>query len=117
MLTQANRGEVRKQRSKEVRRRRRSSRKLDVKAPGETEKDNAETQLLEGAGVKGRAALAGERIGSGGERRREIAGGGGVEGAEAGGEFEGGQAALAIEPADTSRRSCERARPSRLLYL
>jgi hypothetical protein len=39
---------------------------LDVKARGETEKDNAETQLLEGAGAKGRAAFAGERIGSGG---------------------------------------------------
>jgi len=50
--------------------------------------------------VKGRAVFAGERIGSGGERRREFAGGEGIEGAEAGGEFGGGQAALAVEPAE-----------------
>src|SRR5712692_3351267 len=37
---------------------------------------------------------------SGGKERRELAGGEGVEGAEAGGEFEGGQAALAVEPAE-----------------
>jgi hypothetical protein len=52
------------------------------------------------SGVKWRAALAGDRIGSGGERRREFAGGEGVEGAEAGGEFGGGQAAVAVEPAE-----------------
>jgi len=50
--------------------------------------------------VKGRAALAGERIGSGGERRGELAGGEGVESAEAGGEFGVGQAAVAVEPAE-----------------
>lgn len=48
--------------------------------------------------MKSRAALAGERIGSGGERRRECAGGEGVESTEAAGEFGGGQAALAVEP-------------------
>jgi hypothetical protein len=42
-----------------------------------------------------RTALAGERVGDGGERRREFAGGEGVEGAEAASEFDGGQAALA----------------------
>src|SRR5258708_28373782 len=52
------------------------------------------------SGVKGRAALAGERIGGRWESRRELAGGEGVEGAEAGGEFGVGQAALAVEPAE-----------------
>jgi hypothetical protein len=33
------------------------------------------------------------------KRRAELAGGEGVEGAEAGGEFGGGEAALAVEPA------------------
>ena len=47
-------------------------------------------------GVKCGAAFAGERIGGWGKERRELAGG---EGVEAGGEFEGGQAALAVEPA------------------
>ena len=47
-----------------------------------------------------RAAFAGERIGECRQRRRELAGGEGVEGAEAGGEFGGGQAAFAVEPAE-----------------
>jgi len=34
------------------------------------------------------------------QRRRELAGGEGIQGAEAGGEFDGGQAALAVEPAE-----------------
>src|SRR5258708_32223894 len=51
-------------------------------------------------GVKWREAFAGERIGGWGKERRELAGGEGVEGAEAGGEFEGGQATLAVEPAE-----------------
>ena len=42
-------------------------------------------------GMKWRAAFAGERIGGGGERRRELAGG------------HGGQAALAVEPAEEIR--------------
>src|SRR6266571_7699880 len=60
--------------------------------------------LLRVRGVKGRADLAGERIGlpagQAGERRRELAGGEGIEGAQAGGKFGGGQAALAVEPAE-----------------
>src|SRR5258708_4646317 len=51
-------------------------------------------------GVKGRAALAGERIGGWGKERRELGGGEGVGGAEAGGEFGVGQAAVAVEPAE-----------------
>jgi len=47
--------------------------------------------------VKWREAFAGEWIGGWGKERRELAGG---EGVEAGGEFEGGQAALAVEPAE-----------------
>jgi len=53
--------------------------------------------------MKSWAAFAGERIGSGDERRRELAGGEGVEGTEAAGEFDGGQAALAIESAEKIR--------------
>ena len=55
---------------------------------------------LDGHGVKGRAAFARERIGERWGQRRELAGGEGVEGAEAFGEFSIGQAALAIEPAE-----------------
>ncbi len=44
--------------------------------------------------MKGRAALAGERIGGRREGRRELAGSEGIQRAEAGGEFGGGQAAL-----------------------
>jgi len=51
-------------------------------------------------GAKWRAAITGERIGSGCEGRRELAGGEGVEGAEASAEFNGSQAALAIELAE-----------------
>jgi hypothetical protein len=47
-----------------------------------------------------RAAFAGERIGGRRQSRRELAGGEGVEGAEAGGEFGVGQAAVAVEPAE-----------------
>jgi len=50
--------------------------------------------------VKWRTALAGERIGGHSERRRELAGGEGVEGAEALGKFSGGQTALTVEPAE-----------------
>jgi hypothetical protein len=50
--------------------------------------------------VEWRAAFTGERIGGGGERRGELAGGEGVEGAEAGGEFGVGEAACAVEPAE-----------------
>ena len=50
--------------------------------------------------MEGRAAFAGERVGSGDESRRELAGGEGVEGAEAVGEFSVGEAALAVEPAE-----------------
>lgn len=55
-------------------------------------------------GVKGRTALAGERIGlpagQAGKRSWELAGGEGIESAEATSEFGGGQAALAVEPAE-----------------
>src|SRR5260370_8164184 len=51
-------------------------------------------------GVKGRAALAGERIGGWGKERRELAGGEGVEGAEAGGEFGVGEGAGGVEAAE-----------------
>ena len=48
--------------------------------------------------MKGRAALARERIGGGGEGRAELAGSKSVEGAEAFGKFEdGGEATLAVE--------------------
>jgi hypothetical protein len=51
--------------------------------------------------VNWRAAFAGERIGlpagQAGERRRELAGGEGVEGTEARGKLGGGQAAFAVE--------------------
>ena len=55
---------------------------------------------LESCGVKGRAAFAGERIGERWEQRRELAGGEGVQGPEALGKLEGGQAAVAIELAE-----------------
>ena len=54
---------------------------------------------LEVYGMKRRTAFAGERVGSGGERRRELAGGEGVEGAEAAIKFDRGQTPLAVEPA------------------
>ncbi len=50
--------------------------------------------------LSGRAAHAGERVGGYGEERRELAGGKSVEGAEAAGEFHGGQAALPVEVAE-----------------
>ena len=40
-----------------------------------------------------------ERVGGGGERGRQLAGGQGIQGAEAAGEFGGGYAALAVEGA------------------
>ncbi len=55
--------------------------------------------MLRVGGVKRGAAHA-AGIGNGGDRRAELAGGEGVEGAEAVGEFGGGQAALAVEPAE-----------------
>ncbi len=55
---------------------------------------------LDGHGVKGRAAFARERIGERWEQRRELAGGEGVQGPEALGKLEGGQAAVAIELAE-----------------
>jgi len=61
-----------------------------------------ETPTLFGSGIRrvkwGAAHAAG--IDNGGDRRTEFAGGEGVEGAEAVGEFGGGQAALAVEPAE-----------------
>lgn len=48
--------------------------------------------------MKWRAELAWESIGSGGDRRRELAGDEGVEGAEAIGEFGVAQAALTVKP-------------------
>jgi hypothetical protein len=50
--------------------------------------------------LKLRPAFAGERIGGCGEGRGELSGGEGVEGAEAGGEFGVGDAAVAVEPAE-----------------
>jgi hypothetical protein len=55
---------------------------------------------LGSGGVKWRTAPAGERIGGRRERRTEFRGGEGVQGAEAAGEFDGRQAALAVEPAE-----------------
>ena len=49
--------------------------------------------------MKWRAAFAGERIGEGRQRRRELARDERVERAEADGEFGVGQAALTVEPA------------------
>ena len=56
--------------------------------------------LLRGGGAKWGAAFAGEWIGVGRQRRRELARDERVERAEADGEFGVGQAALAVEPAE-----------------
>ena len=56
--------------------------------------------MLGSGRVKRGAAFAGERIGEGRQRRRELAGDEGVEGAEAGGEFGVGEAAPAVEAAE-----------------
>jgi hypothetical protein len=55
--------------------------------------------------VKSRAACAVERIGGCVEEGRELAGGEGVEGAEASGKLRGGQTALAIEAAEEILRA------------
>ena len=57
--------------------------------------------------VKREAAFARKRVGGGGKRRREFAGGEGIEGAEAGGEIGVGKSALPIKPAEEIfRRAC-----------
>ena len=58
------------------------------------------TSVVRKAMGKGRAAFARRGVAGGGERRGELAGGEGVEGAETIGKFGVAQAALAVKPAE-----------------